>query len=165
MLLEIDEWKFDIDFAATMEYSAGEAREHCTCAYCRNFYAAVDDTYPELRPFLGQFGLDIEAPDELMPFAATNVSVLYAVSGRIVTRGSGPIMAGDIRVFPEEWEISMVNTDCPDPIFILDAGPFDLPWLLDEAIDDVESPANEPGFSERMKNRFLRRKNDDIIPS
>lgn len=42
MILEIDGWKFDIDFERTMEYSAAEAKEHCNCAYCHNFYAAKE---------------------------------------------------------------------------------------------------------------------------
>ena len=52
MILQIDDWKFDIDMERTMEYSAKEAAEHCDCAYCRNFYAAVDEHCSDLRPFL-----------------------------------------------------------------------------------------------------------------
>ena len=51
MVLKIDDWVFDVDITATMEYSTREAAAHCDCAYCRNFYAAVDDTYPQIRRF------------------------------------------------------------------------------------------------------------------
>ena len=37
MILKIDDWEFDIDLERTMAYSAAEAADHCTCAYCRNF--------------------------------------------------------------------------------------------------------------------------------
>lgn len=159
MILKIDDWIFDVDITATMEYSAREAKEHCTCAYCRNFYGTVDGTYPELRPFLAQFGIDIEAPDELMPFTATHIMSLYAVSGRILTVGKGPIMSCGVRIDPEEHEVSLINTNCPRPLFILSAGPFDVPWVLDEPLveEEIISPANQPSFLRRMFDKLLLR--------
>ena len=68
MRLQLADWVFEIHMDATMQYSAAEAAEHCDCAYCRNFYAALDARYPDLRGILGQFGADAEAPEELMPF-------------------------------------------------------------------------------------------------
>ena len=59
MIIKIDAWKFDVDLNATMAYSAQEAMDHCTCGYCRNFYASVDIVYPNLRPFLAEFGVHI----------------------------------------------------------------------------------------------------------
>ncbi len=157
MLLQIDDWKFDVDIEGTMAYSAAEATEHCDCAYCRNFYAAVDGAFPKLRPFLAQFGLDIEAPDELMPFTATNMMVLYAVSGKILQYSKEPIMLDGLRIDPEPHEVSRINTECPRPIFILSVGTFDLPWVLDEPLveDEIVSPANEPSFLKKMWDRFL----------
>lgn len=165
MILQIDDWKFDVDMSRTMEYSASEAAEHCTCAYCRNFYAAVDACYPNLRPFLAQFGIDIEAPDELMPFTATHMMVLYAVSGRILQYNKHPILQCDVRIDPEPLETSMINTECPGPAFVLSVGPFDIPWVLDEPLveDNIVSPANEPPFLKKMWDRLLvRLKKDDI---
>ena len=68
MIIELFDWKFDVDVERTMARSALEAAEHCDCAYCRNFYATVDEENPELRYFLAEFGLDIEAPDVLYPY-------------------------------------------------------------------------------------------------
>ncbi len=157
MILKIDDWEFDIDLERTMAYSAAEAAEHCDCAYCRNFYAAVDETFPGLRPFLSQFGIDVEAPDELMPFTARNLCVLYAVSGRITHIGKEPIFLETLRVDPEDPMVSMINTDCPRPIFILSVGPFDIPWVLDEPLveDEIVSPANQPSFLKKMWDRLL----------
>lgn len=165
MILETDGWKFDIDLAATMEYSAAEAKGHCTCGYCRNFYAAVDDIYPELRPFLGQFGVDIEAPEELMPFEATNVLCCYAVEGKILRFGENITRIHGISIYAEYPEDAMISTGCRAPYFILSVGPMDLPWVLEEDMDGVMSPANEPGFFKRMWNRLLRRANDPQILS
>lgn len=166
MILEIDDWKFDINMATTMEYSAAEAADHCTCAYCRNFYAAVDDTYPSLRPLLAQFGLDIEAPDELIPYSPpTECEAYYAVGGRIVKQGSGPIVIEGLTVFPQESDEAMVNTRIAGPRFFLLAGLMHLPWVLHESMEEVESPANIPSFMKRIWNRILRRHPKDDVTS
>ena len=157
MILQIDDWIFDIDMDATTEYSAKEAQAHCTCGYCRNFYEAVDGTYPNLRPFLAQFGLDIEAPEELMPFEPTNVLCCYAVEGRILQLGQRINRIHGITIYAENPDDAMINAGCKAPYFILSVGPMDLPWVLGEDVDDVRSPANEPGFFQRMRNRLLRR--------
>lgn len=159
MILQIDDWKFDVDIDRTMAYSAAEAAEHCDCAYCRNFYAAIDGSFPKLRPFLAQFGLNIEAPDELMPFTATNMMVLYAVSGSILQYGKSPIMACDVRIEPEPWDVLVIPTECPKPNFVLSVGAFDLPWVLDEPLveEEIVSPANEPPFLQKMWNKLLGR--------
>lgn len=151
MILEIDNWKFDIDLTSTMEYSAKEAAEHCTCAYCRNFYTAIDDSHPELRPFLNRFGIDIEAPEELMPFDPTVYLASYCVKGRILSHGSHPIMIGGIRILPER-EDEGVWADR----FCLWVGPFLMPWVLDEPMEEVVSPANEQSFQDRMTEKLLR---------
>lgn len=165
MTLEMEGWKLEVDLTATMSYSAAEAAEHCTCAYCRNFYGAIDSVSPGLRPFLAQFGVDIEAPDELMPFAATNVMVLYAVSGRIREKGIHPLLQDGVRIDPEDPEEAMINTGCPTPYFVLSVGPLELPWVLDEPLeeDEVLSPANEPSFLRKMMYKLLKRTPKDPV--
>ncbi len=159
MLLEIADWKFDIDLEATMEYSGSEAKDHCTCAYCRNFYATVDDTYPQLRPFLAQFGLDIEGPDELFPFAENAMEATYGVKGEILRSGK-PMDVGGLSVFPEL--LLQEEYGCPKPCFVLSIGPLTLPWVLEEPFEEVVSPANQPGFLKRMWNRLLGRAGDTL---
>lgn len=164
MILEIQGWKFDIDLTATMEYSAAEAADHCNCAYCRNFYASVDSVYPNLRPFLAQFGLDIEAPDELMPIDLKNrmnYDGVYVVAGRILIEGNELIQVDDIRIAPEYD--SEINHSQIKPCFYLTINDILLPWVLDEPMEDVVSPANDPSFLKRMWNKFLKRQpNNDI---
>ncbi len=160
MILEIADWVLDIDLEATMEYSAQEAKEHCTCGYCRNFYAAVDDTYPQLRPFFAQFGLNIEAPEELMPFDdGTDViyDAVYMVCGTIEQQGS-EVKISDIPVRFESG--AFVNTEIPEPCVSVSIGMFSLPWVLDEPLKEVVSPANEPGFLKEMWRRLLGRAGD-----
>ena len=155
MILQIDDWKFDIDMTTTMEYSAGELAEHCDCAYCRNFYATVDDTYPKLRPFLAQFGVEVEAPDEMMPYTPTYIENWYVVSGTILQNGRQPIVVDGVNVLPLSAEKALMNTACPKPYFVLSVGTMDLPWILDEPMEEVVSPANFPAFLKRMWDKLL----------
>lgn len=166
MIIEIDDWKFDVDITATMEYSAAEAAEHCDCAYCRNFYAAVDDTYPKLRPFLARFGLNIEAPDELMPYDVSKemwYDGTYAVRGRILAEGSSAIQIGEAYIHPEID--SQINHSLLEPCFYLFLDSVVLSWVLDEPMEDVVSPANEPSFLQKMWNKLLNRQPKDIFPT
>lgn len=161
MILKIEDWEFDIDMERTMAYSAAEAAEHCDCAYCRNFYAAVDGAYPELRPFLAQFGIDIEAPDELMPYDVRNEMYydgIYMVCGEIVRIGKSPLLTcGNVQIQARKYGDGGVhiNHNCPGPNFELDVGTAVLPWVLDEPMEETVSPANEPSFLQKMWARLL----------
>ena len=92
-----------------------------------------------------------------MPFTATQLCVLYAVNGTILHNGKEPIYLGTLRIDPEDHKVSMINTACPRPIFILSVGPFDIPWVLEEPLveEEIISPANEPSFLKRMWNKLL----------
>lgn len=154
MILKIDDWEFDIDLERTMAYSAAEAAEHCDCAYCRNFYAAVDEHYPKLRPFLAQFGLDVEAPEEMFPSFIREDSMdympVYVVYGRITKLGQYELEAGLCNIVARTEDVSR-------DYFELDCYEITLPWVLDEPIEDVVSPANEPSFLQKMWNKILGR--------
>ncbi len=155
MILEINGWKFDVDLDATMAYSAQEAEDHCICGYCRNFYAAVDRGYPNLRPFLAQFGVHIEAPDELIPYEPTMMEGFYAVCGKVLQFGSTPMFIDGLSVCVADPKDLHVNIFCPEPYFVLNTGFIELPWVLEEKMEDVVSPANEPSFLQDMTTRFL----------
>ena len=156
MILGLDDWKFDVDIARTMAYSASEAAEHCTCAYCRNFYAAVDQDCPQLRPFLARFGIDVEAPDELMPYDIQDRMAYegkYAVFGKIIQFGKDRISVGNASI----WPMNDRNLDLPEPHFVLSLEELMLPWVMAEPLKDVVSPANEPSFLQEMWVRLLGR--------
>lgn len=161
MILKIADWEFDIDMERTMEYSAAEAREHCDCAYCRNYYAAADYDCPALRIFLAQFGLDLEAPDELMPYDllpapdGIDERVFYAgkyvVFGRIVKYGQTRFALGAVDLWPSED----TSFDFVEPYFVLNLEESLIRWVLDEPFAEVISPANEPSFLKKMWDRLL----------
>lgn len=155
MIIEINDWKFQVFDVATRKYYAREAAEHCNCAYCRNFYAAVDCQYPDLRSFLARFGVHIEAPDEMMSFTPTTCSNYYAVCGRILEQGSEPITVGGVTVEPETAEQATVNTRCPEPYFLLYTGVMTLPWVLDEPMEEANSPAKDSNPITRLLSRWI----------
>ena len=153
-----------MDVAATIAYSANEAADHCNCAYCRNYYAAVG---LQLRSFLASFGVDIEAPDELMPYdypGKMQYEGCYAVSGKILKIGKEPICVGDAVICPELDTELHISTDYKAPCFFLYLT-ITLPWTLEEPMEDVISPANDPLFLRKMWDRILRKSREDPFKS
>lgn len=162
MILRIADWEFDIDLVRTMEYSTAEAAAHCDCPYCRNFYETVDYKHTKLRSFLGQFGLDIEALEEMFPVFVGTDSVdylpVYIVYGTITKYGQHPLDVDQCRVLARSEAGS-------DAYFELECAGISLPWVLDEPIDEVRSPANEPSFLQKVWARLLRGLRGDFPPS
>ncbi len=171
MILKIADWEFDIDMERTMAYSAAEAADHCDCAYCRNFYEAVDYDCPALRIFLAQFGIDVEAPDELMPYEKIPTpdgldnlvlySGKYVVFGSIVKPGKTRFALGAVDLWPTE----KTDFDFEDPHFVISMEESEIRWVLDEPFEEVVSPANEPSFLQKMWDRLLGRVPKDSIDS
>ena len=162
MVLKIDDWEFEIDFETNESYSIRELNDHCTCGYCRNFYASVDEEYPNLRIFLKQFGIEIKAPDELFPYEPTLYEAGYAVAGSIIHPGKRPISIDGLTVSVEVE--SRINHGLKGTVFFLSVGMMELPWVLDEPMEEILSPANEPSFLKRMWKQLLRKtkKSDHI---
>ena len=53
-----------------------------------------------------------------------------------------------------------MDTERPEPYFVLLFGLMELPWLLDEPAEDVISPANDPAYIERMKEKLIKLMNE-----
>ena len=165
MLLQLSDWQFDINLPLTMDISAAQAAEHCSCGYCRNYYMSLDNAYPSIRPFLQRFGIDIEGPDELCPYEPTIYEATYIIQGHILQKGSNNLVIDNIPLrfyAPDEMDL---HTEHPHPYFMLNIGLMELPWSLTEPMDQVISPANEIEFLERMQQKLLVRFNDDLISS
>lgn len=154
MILNIDDWKFDINLEDTRDHSSFSASRHCTCGYCENYYRSVDIACPGLRQFLLDFGIDIEGPVEMLPFEPTICLVSYRVTGQILEYGMAPIMVDHVPVQPKEED---------DHQFMLEVGEIGLHWVLLEDPDEVVSPANEPEFLEMMYRRLLQRRSGDFF--
>lgn len=165
MVLQIADWIFDVDIPATMDYSAHVWEDHCTCSYCRNFYETLDNAYPQLRPFLENFGMDSLTPEEMSPIEPTLCIVSYCISGKVVKNGIYPIdIDGVVLTVSADESNPLYEPPFGKPFFILTTGLLELPWVLDEDMDEVISPANEPEYLQRMMNRLLENADyNDVI--
>ena len=156
MILTVSDWRFRVDKEATIAHTAKNASDHCECAYCRNYYDALDVTYPGLRPWLSRFGINPSGPSELMPFEPTLMLACYRVQGEVLQWGKTPLYADGILITPEVSERGS---------FFLWVGELDLPWLQNEAMEEVISPANLPEFLERMQEVWMLRHGDELFYS
>jgi len=146
MVLQVDDWVFRVDLERTKEHSSFVSSEHCTCSYCENYYRAVSMVNPDLKVFLGRFGVLIDGPSEMYPIEPTLYLDGYRVFGEITTYGMGPMMVDGVPVTAEPVDESY---------FMLEIGEMPLPWVLAEDPDEVISPANEPEFLERMAKKWM----------
>lgn len=148
MLLEIGDWKFEVDVLATSERTRQYSFDHCECGYCKNFYDTVDSAHPYLRESLFRFGIHLEGPCELMPFEPTLMLACYRVDGHIVQWGRSTLTIHGIPVVPESGD---------ERTFLLWVGEIEIPWVQEFSAESVVSPANLPEFMERMKNIWMMR--------
>ena len=153
MILKLADWVFDVDVDATAAHTKKNATDHCTCGYCRNYYEAVVVTYPDLIQFLDQFGADFNGPSELMPFEPTYLLACYRVHGKVVNWGKQLLEISNVPVTVELAE---------NGTFFLWVGEMELPWLQEEDMDEVVSPANLPEFMERMEEVWLLRHGENV---
>lgn len=156
MLLTFGDWKFEVDVEATSDRTQQYSFDHCECGYCKNYYDVIDQAYPQLRPALAQFGIHLEGPCELVPFEPTLMLACYRVDGRILQWGQSQLYIQGIPLIPEAGD---------EETFLLWAGEMQIPWVQEEAPEDVVSPANLPEFMERMQNLWMLRHGNDFIVS
>lgn len=156
MILKLGDWRFRVNVEATAERTRKYSYEHCQCSYCKNFYDAIDLAYPELRSVMEQFGINLEGPCELMPFEPTLMLACYRVDGEILQWGKSQLSVKGVSLLPEAGD---------DHTFLLWVGEMKLPWLQEEAVEDVISPANLPEFMERMQEIWSLRHGNTFLCS
>ncbi len=154
MILEIADWCFYVDVEATQQRTSRYSFEHCQCSYCKNFYEAIDIAHPYLRPVMEKFGVNLEGPSELMPFEPTLMLACYRVDGKIIQWGRSNLSVNGIPIVPENGD---------SETFLLWIGELELPWIQEEAVEAVVSPANLPEFMERMQNVWLLRHGSEFV--
>ena len=159
MIFTLGDWRISVDMDKTKAYSEEKMLDRCQCGYCRNFCEAIDGAYPELRSFLESVGIHIEAPNELMPFEPTLLEATYCACGSILQHGQSPIVLGGCTVKVLEQSELDFDTHCPQPCIAFVTSLIELPWVLEEDMNEVISPANDPEYLQRVWNRWL-----DIVP-
>ena len=152
--LKVGDWLFRVDKAATRSHTTQNAADHCTCAYCRNYYQAVAAAHPGLLCFLDEFGIDYNGPSELMPFEPTRMLACYRVQGQILEWGQTELQTAGVPIVVETGDVGS---------FLLWVGELDVPWLQEEPPEDVVSPANLPEFLERMQEIWLLRHGTELF--
>lgn len=166
MLITVADWVFDVDIPATMAYSAAVWDDHCTCGYCRNFYETLDDAYPSLKSFLKQFGMDSLTPEEMSPIEPTLCLISYCISGTVVKRGVFPVDTGEVFFsVSADTQNPLYEPPFARPFFVLTSGLLELPWALEEDMNEVISPANEPEYLQRMMSRLLENADTELTLS
>lgn len=159
MILYLEDWIFDVDLEATAVYSRQELAENCQCTYCRNFYKAIDGHYPELRPFLRQFGLELEAPDRMSPIDYSPERIdydpMFIVYGRILQAGNYEMSAGLANMIATAIDMDESGRSR----FQLDVYEISLPWVLDEPF---EGGIPQPKTKERWNERVFSKRNKNI---
>ncbi len=156
MILEYLDWRFEVDIEMTRQKTQENATDHCMCDYCRNFYETVDMAHPGLKEVLDEFGVCLMGPSELLPFEPTLVLACYRVQGKILKWGDATLLGGDVLLQPEAAD---------EGSFYLWVGEMELPWVQEEAPEEVVSPANLPEFLERMQEVWQLRHGDAGIVS
>ena len=155
MIVKIDGWVVRVFPMENRKYYAREVADHCQCAWCRNFYSSVDGTYPQLRPFLEQFGVHIEAPDEMIALSPTLCAGYYAVCGEILERGEDDLLLDGLSVMPLAWSEAKVDTLMEEPLFFLRTDWMTLPWVLEEPMNEADSPAKGKNFIARVLSPWI----------
>ena len=155
MIIHIDDWKFHAFSVSNRRFYAQKLEDHCDCAWCRNFYQSVDSAYPDLRPFLEQFGVHLNAPSEMIAFSPTLCTCYYVVCGDILEQGSADIVINGITVSPLTKEEALVNTDMEGPTYFLQVGTLSLPWVLEEPMEQADSPAKGKNMIQRLLRRWI----------
>ena len=154
MILDVGDWRFRVDVEKTRERTLKYSFEHCQCSYCKNFYETIDVAHPALRPVMEQFGVNLEGPCELMPFEPTLMLACYRIDGQILQWGNASMSVNGVSLLPELGD---------EETFLLWVGEMQIPWLQQEAVEDVVSPANLPEFLARMQEIWLLRHEESYI--
>ena len=128
MTFDLADWRIQVDVEATRKFTTDNADDHCDCAYCRNFYESLPQTYPGLCVALSRLGINPMGPSELMPFTPELYLACYRLRGSILRWGKSQLAVGNIPIVLEAGE---------DGSFLLWAGELALPWIQREAAQEV----------------------------
>ena len=156
MIFDLADWRVQVDVEATRRHTRENASDHCECAYCKNYYETLPQTYPGLCVALSRLGIDPMGPSELMPFTPNLYLACYRLKGEILHWGRSELAVGGIPIVLEAGE---------EGSFFLWAGELELPWVQPEPADEVTSPANMPEFLERMKRMWDFRHGKEFVSS
>lgn len=131
----------DVDVEKTREYC--RSLSLCDCLTCRNFYAQAKNALPELKEYLGRFGVAIDRPDEIVcgdtGEKTEYLCVSYTVCGKIIEGDECElcVQSGGL-----ELEVTISGSYIPneqhDDYFVVSVYGIVLPWVLEESPAQME---------------------------
>ena len=139
--IQVGDWVVDIDRDVTI---ATYCRlplisERCSCAYCRNYVAAVDRLPPAFLQLLDRLGIDPRREAEVYEMNRNDDGThyyggFYHCVGRIMCE---PDQARLVPIAPtlEIWftgHVALVPNDFPPPVLQIEFTG-NIPWVLDES--------------------------------
>ena len=128
--------KFDIEKTKLFYKNYSEV---CTCAYCRNFCKVINKSYPQLLPFLEQFGVIIEKPVEAIDYSWTEdkrrlYQAIYSVHGSIKKEFKMELEQNiSIEFLMDD---KLFDTGMEEPYFLIYIDHLKLNWELEENPED-----------------------------
>ena len=155
-IIQKEDYIFDVDREKTKDYYL--TKTLCDCDECQNYYCQAGDTFPKLKSFLLDFGIDITRPDEICSIYCKGQVEYYAVAytavGECVQCGEYEfdIQDGDlflhlvinkIPVYPNEQE----DRQC----FEIVAYNIRLPWVLETPHEEEKTKLS---FGAKIKQLF-----------
>ena len=157
-IIKKEDYVFDVDVEKTKEYYSSKTL--CDCDECRNFYRQAENTFPKIKDFLLDFGIDIVRPEEsCSTYDKGKVSyhaVSYTAIGECIQCGQYEfdiedgglflnLVINKNPVFPHEQE----DRQC----FEIVVYNIELPWVLETPHED-ELP--KTSLWTRIRNLFKK---------
>ena len=133
------DYRIQVDVERTRSYydAHRELFDRCSCAYCRNFRAALPHLPQAAGEFLAPLGLPLELPAEVMEWCRESdgrhwYTLQYHLAGALLKKGETPVqVAPEITAGFTEGSGPFLKS-FPKLFFQLFLD-LRLPWLLDEA--------------------------------
>lgn len=155
-IIQKEDYVFDVDIEKTKDYYL--TKTLCDCDECQNYYRQAGDTFPKLKSFLSDFGINITRPDEICSNYYKGQVEYYAVAytavGKCVQCGEYEFDIQDgglflnlviniIPVYPNEQE----DRQC----FEIVAYNIRLPWVLETPHEEEKTKLS---FLAKIKQLF-----------
>lgn len=121
-----------IEIEQTRQYYESIKPENlCCCAYCKNYYLQIKESYPLVAGYLDSLGIDIEKPLETSPLEPDeNGMIEYCVCQYIALGNATNELVGKIGDVEVGIATSYPATDIQSEHFVIDIYPIKLKWNM-----------------------------------
>lgn len=128
----------DVEATRTWYETYGDATGGCSCAYCRNYAAAVGILPPEVGAFLAPLGLDLQKPGDATEYGPAEggrwYMPLWHIAGRLLQSEGEPLVLAPGVTASFTTDTGPFLKNFPKPFFQCCLS-MTLPWVLEELED------------------------------